>query len=292
MDLALKGKTALVTGASRGIGVYIAKTLAAHGCNLALAARNTEQLEETRRTCERMGVRAVALGCDVGSVDDLRGLVAATEREFGRVDVVVNNAGIEYTERFHYLSVDQIEELIRVNLTSSLWLSKLVLPAMLERNSGSIVNVASLAGKGPTPFNALYSASKHGMVGFTNSLIAELDGTGVVCGVVCPGFVDAGMWTTHQQHGAKLPPMMRAVDPQKVADAVVKAAVKGGEYIVAGAPYRPLLALGELAPGLMKPIVRRLGVNKVFSAGADRERLGKDRPPADEPARERVDTAS
>jgi short-subunit dehydrogenase len=287
----LRGKNAILTGASRGIGVYIAKTLAAQGCNLALAARNTEQLEETRRACERMGVRAVALGCDVGNVDDLRGLMAAAEREFGRVDVVVNNAGIEYTERFQYLSVEQIEELIRVNLTSSLWLSKLALPAMLERGSGSIVNVASLAGKGPVPFNALYSASKHGMVGFTNSLIAELDGTGVICGVVCPGFVDAGMWAVHKDRGATLPPMMRAVDPQKVANAVVKAAIKGGEYIVAGAPYRPLLALGEVAPALMKPVVKRLGVNRVFAEGADRERVGKDRPPVDAPAREHVDSA-
>jgi short-subunit dehydrogenase len=287
----LRGKNVILTGASRGIGVYIAKTLAAHGCNLALAARTVEQLEQTRTTCEHMRVRAVAIACDVGNADDLRALVAATEREFGRVDAVVNNAGIEYTERFQYLSIEQIEELIRVNLTSALWLSKLVLPAMLERKSGAIVNVASLAGKGPVPFNALYSASKHGMVGFTNSLIGELDGTRVTAGVVCPGFVNEGMWKTHEGHGATLPPMMRAVEPQKVADAVIKAMVKGGEYIVAGAPYRPLLALGELAPAAMKPIVRRLGVNKMFSEGADRERIGRDRPAAASTEHERVDIA-
>ena len=274
----LRGKNVLITGASRGIGVFIAKTFAAHGANLALAARSREQLEETRATCERMQARAAAYSCDVGNADDLRALVAATEREFGRIDVLVNNAGIEYVERHQHLSMEQIEELIRVNLTSSLWLSKLVLPAMLERGSGAIVNVASLAGKGPVPFNALYSASKHGMVGFSNSLAAELDGTGVICSVVCPSFVDAGMWKSHESRGGSLPPMMRAVDPQKVADAVVKAATKQGEYIVAGAPYRPLLAIGELAPAAMKPIVRRLGVNKTFAEGADRERVGADRP--------------
>lgn len=274
----LRGKHAIVTGASRGIGVYIAKTLAAHGCNLALAARSLEQLEETRRVCAAMGVRAVAIACDVGNADDVRGLVAAAEREFGRVDVLVNNAGIEYVERFQHLSLEQIEELVRVNLTSAMWLAKLVLPAMLERRDGAIVNVASLAGKGPVPFNTLYAASKHGMVGFARSLMIELDGTGVRCGVVCPGFVDEGMWKTHKERGASLPPMMRAVAPQKVADAVAACAVKGGEFIVAGAPYRPLLALGELAPAVLTPVVRRLGVPRVFAEGADRERVGRDRP--------------
>ena len=286
----LRGKNVLITGASRGIGVFIAKTFAAHGADLALAARSAEQLEEVRGTCERTGVRAAAFNCDVGNDDDLRALVAATERAYGRIDVLVNNAGIEYVERFQHLSIDQIEELIRVNLTSAMWLSKLVLPAMLERRAGAIVNVASLAGKGPVPFNALYSASKHGMVGFSNSLAAELDGTGVISSVVCPGFVDAGMWKTHESAGSALPPMMRAVDPQKVADAVVKAATKQGEYIVAGAPYRPLLALGELAPALMKPVVRRLGVNKTFEQSADRERVGRDRTAsADGAARETAD---
>ena len=90
----LRGKNVLITGASRGIGVFIAKTFAAHGANLALAARSREQLEETRATCERMQARAAAYSCDVGNADELRALVAATEREFGRIDVLVNNAGI------------------------------------------------------------------------------------------------------------------------------------------------------------------------------------------------------
>lgn len=275
----LREKNAIVTGASRGLGVYIAKAMAQEGMNLALAARSAEALEETRRICEAAGVRAIAVACDVTSQDDLRRLVAAAEREFGTVDVLVNNAGIELTESFVHLSIDQLDELLRVNLNAPIWLTKMVLPSMLARRSGAIVNVSSLAGKAPVPYNAIYAASKAGLIGLTESLGLELHGTGVTVGVVCPGFVaDAGMWAKHEADGAKAPPLTRAVTPQKVAAGVLRAIRGAPEVIVAAGPMRPLLAFGEMAPGMKRGMVRRMGITRVFAEVAEVTRLGHDRP--------------
>lgn len=275
----LRGKSAILTGASRGLGVYIAKAMAAEGINLVLAARSAEQLEETRRICEGAGVRAVAVACDVSSPDELHRLVAAAEREFGAVDIVVNNAGIEYSDSLVHLSVEQIDELLRINLNAPIWLTKIVLPSMIQRGSGAIVNVASLAGKAPTPYNAIYAASKAGLIGFSESIGLEVDGTGVTVGVVCPGFVsDAGMWANAQAGGAKEPRLLRAVSPQKVAVAVVKAIRGAPEVIVASGPMRPILALGQLAPGQKRSLTRRLGVLKAFRDHAETARMGADRP--------------
>ncbi len=212
----LRGRRAIVTGASRGIGVYIAKALAERGVDLALAARSAEALEQTRRQCEAFGVKAIAVACDVSSPDDQRRLVAAAERDLGAVDILVNNAGIEYTESLSNLSREQIDALLLTNLNAPIWLTKLVLPSMQKAGRGAIVNVASLAGKSPTPFATIYAASKAGLIGFSRSLQSELAGSGVTVGVVCPGFVsDAGMWAEHEAGGVvKAPSMARPVSPQ------------------------------------------------------------------------------
>lgn len=254
----LSGANAILTGASRGIGPYIARTLAARGVNLVLAARNAEKLEETRRACETMGVRAIAVPTDVTSMDDLHRLVDTAERELGAIDILVNNAGIEITASVNGHTIEQVDDIVRTNLNAPIWLTKLVLPAMLARRRGAIVNVSSLAGKSATPYNAIYSATKHGLNGFTSSLSIELDDTGVNAGVVCPGFVaDAGMWA---DTGQKAPRMMREVAPQKVADAVMKAIEGSVEVLVAPGPIRPLFALAQLFPGLTKIATKRLGV--------------------------------
>ena len=258
----LRGANAILTGASRGIGPYIARALAAEGVNLALAARSADQLEDTRRQCETMGVRAIAVSADVTSADDLRRLKETAENQIGPIDILVNNAGIEITKSVAALTQEEIDSILRTNLDAPIRLTKMVLPSMLERRRGAIVNVSSMSGKALTPYNAIYSASKHGLNGFTESLEVELDGTGVNAGVVCPAFVGAaGMWANT---GEKAPRMMREVSPEKVAAAVLKVVRGTPEALVTPGPIRPLLALQELAPGLKKPILKRLGVLKVF----------------------------
>ena len=165
---------------------------------------------------------------------------------------------IEITASVNGHSFEQVDDIVRTNLNAPIWLTKLVLPGMLARRRGAIVSVSSLAGKSATPYNAIYSATKHGLNGFASSLAIELDGTGVNAGVVCPGFVaDAGMWA---DTGQKAPRMMREVSPQKVADGVVKAIEGAVEVLVAPGPIRPLFALAQLFPGMTKIATKRLGV--------------------------------
>jgi len=281
----LRGRNAIVTGASRGLGVHIARRLAREGVRLALAARLAESLAAVRDECERAGVKAVAIAADVTSRDDLRRLVQTAERELGPADIVVNNAGIEVAAPFHEQSFEQIDALLTTNLSAPLWLTKLVLPGMLERGRGAIVNVASMAGTTGMPYISTYCAAKSALIRFTESLDAELDGTGVTMSVVCPTFVsDAGMWA---DAGAKAPLMTREVPPAKVADAVLRAAKASGVYYVTSGPTRPLLALQEIAPSLRKRMLRRMGLFDLWRAEAERRQAGHDRPgraPADTPA--------
>jgi len=270
----LRGANAIVTGASKGIGVYIAKTLAARGVNLALAARSADRLEETRRACEQLGARAIAVPADVSSLDDLRRLVDTTRRELGPVDLLVNNAGIELTASLVDQSFAQVDDIVRTNLSGPIWLTKLVLPEMVERRRGVVVHVSSLAGKSGEPYGAIYSATKGGLIALTSALNMELDGTGVRCAAVCPGYVgEAGMWVTQ---GLKAPAMLKEVPAQKVADAVMKAIDGAPLAYVTSGPIRPLLALGELWPGLNLWITRRLGVIKMMRAQAERLQAGDD----------------
>ncbi len=278
----LRGANAIVTGASKGIGVYIAKTLAGRGVNLALAARSADQLEDTRRACEALGVKATAVRVDVSSLAGLRALVEAARRDLGPIDILVNNAGIEITASLVDQSFTQVDDIIRTNLSGPIWLTKLVLPEMIERRRGAIVQVASLAGKSGEPYGAIYSASKAGLIGLINSLNMELDGTGVRASAVCPGYVgEAGMWVTQ---GLAAPPMLKEVPAQKVADAVMKAIAGATVVHVTSGPIRPLLALGELWPGMNLWITRRLGVTKMMREQAERLQAGADRWPASDAA--------
>lgn len=266
----LRGDNAILTGASRGLGIYVAKALAARGANVTLAARSTDKLEETRRACEALGVRAIAVATDVTSRDDLQRLVETSERELGPTDILVNNAGIETSAALTDHNFEQIDAVVRTNLSGPIWLTRMVLPGMLARRKGAIVNMASLAGKGPTPYGTIYAATKHGLVGFTHSLRLEIDGSGVTAGVVCPGFVsEAGMWADNK---GKAPFMMREVPPQKVAAAVLKTIEGSPEMILTAGPIRPLLALIALAPSVQNPLVKLLRVPQTLRKQAELRR--------------------
>jgi short-subunit dehydrogenase len=275
----IRGANAILTGASRGIGPYIARALASRGVNLALAARSSEGVERTRGECVEMGVRAVAVACDVTSMDDLRKLVETAERELGPIDILVNNAGIEVTASLAGHGFGQIDDIIRTNLNAPIWLTKLVVPGMVQRGRGAVVNVSSMAGKSITPYNAVYGATKHGLNGFTGSLRGELDGTGVTAGVVCPGFVgEAGMWA---DGGGKAPALMREVSPRKVAEAVLKVIGGAPEALVTPGPIRPLLAFQELAPGVNKVLLKRMGILQTLRRRAEEYEARQPTPSAD-----------
>lgn len=231
----LKGSVAILTGASRGLGVRIAESLARRGVDLALAARSEEQLQSTARRVERYGVRALSIPTDITKTEDLESLVERTSRELGPVDVLVNNAGVECVGYFERLELDVIDRTVRTNLTSLVALTRLVVPSMIERRRGHVVNVASTAGKSSRPFGVVYAATKHGVVGFSWGLRAELDPYQVRVSVVSPHYVTGeGMFAEREATLTKIPSSLKPVTPQAVADAVVRAIERDKADVVVG----------------------------------------------------------
>ncbi|MDP9236569.1 MAG: SDR family NAD(P)-dependent oxidoreductase [Chloroflexota bacterium] len=275
----LRGKNAILTGASRGLGPYIADALAAEGVNLVLAARSADGLLRTQSAVEAHGVRAVVAPCDVSSRDDLERLVDTAERELGPIDILVNNAGVMASGALSEISFDEIDAVLRTNLSACIWLTKMVLPGMIQRRRGAVVNVSSMAGKVGIAYESIYAASKHGLNGFTDSIRCELDGTGVTAGVVCPTFVSGtGIWADAE--AGKAPLLAREVSPEKVAAAVMKAVHGTPEALVTFGPMRPLILLLEAAPRLRVPALKYVGVTRAWKRAADvraRERGERER---------------
>lgn len=271
----LRGANAIVTGASRGLGVLIAHALAKEGVNLALAARSADALEKVRGDAAATGVNVVSIPTDVGDRAGLEALATRAEDELGPTDILVNNAGIEATCRYEEYPPDKITELLEVNLTAPMLLTRIVLPGMLERGRGHIVNVASLAGKGGFPYQAPYAASKAALVMFSHTLRVELVDSPVGCSVVCPGFVaDEGMYADMvRDTGVKASRLLGESKPAAVADAVVKAITSdASELIVNPSPMRPLLAMLQLFPDTGARVANALGVTALARRVADAQR--------------------
>lgn len=258
-------RVTLLTGASRGLGVPIALELARDGGHLVLVARDREGLDATAARVAAAGATPHVVVADVTRPEDRARAVAAAEA-LGPVEVLVNNAGLEVPLAVVDQTPEDIERTLAVNLHAPLHLTRAVLPGMIARGRGVVVMVSSMSGKSPTPWNAVYTASKHGLNGFTASLRLELEGTGVRAGVVCPSFVaEAGMWAST---GVKAPPLLKEVSPAAVA-AGVRAVLDGrGEVLVTPSPVRPMLALAQLVPSLDGRLLKLLGVWEVLRARA------------------------
>jgi short-subunit dehydrogenase len=258
----LRGATALVTGASRGIGVHIAKALAEQGVNVALAARSEADLVATRDVIAKLGVKTLAVPTDVTVASHRHALLERTETELGPIDILVNNAGLEAATAFEAMPEETIERVVAINLTAALLLIREVVPGMLARGRGHVVNIASGAGKLALPFATPYSATKFALVGATQALRAEYRDTPVRFSVICPGFVRGeGMYATHEADGAAAPRVAGRTTPEKVAQAVVKAIVKDRpEILVNSSPVRPLLMLTAAFPSAHGALFHYTGI--------------------------------
>ncbi len=273
----LKGAAAIVTGGSRGIGPYIARALARQGTNIALAARDAERLETVRGEIEALGVKALSIPTDVNVADDRRNLIEQAGGGLGEIDLLINNAGVEPTAAFVDIDEERIENTIDTNLTSCLLLMRLVLPAMVERGKGHVVNIASMAGKIPILYDSVYSATKFALVGVSHAVRSELRGTGVGMSVICPGFIeDAGMYADAvNETGVAAPAIAGTSKPEQVAKAVVRAAKHNvAEVIVTPITGRPLAAAAAIAPSIGQAMMRLTGVEGAFKLMAD-ERAAK-----------------
>jgi NADP-dependent 3-hydroxy acid dehydrogenase YdfG len=217
---ALEGRSALVTGASRGIGAAVARGLARHGARVALLARGEDAL---RALADEIGGEALAVTCDVRDARSTERAVAKlTESLGGGPDIVVNNAGAFLIAPADETSVADFRETLEVNLTAPFALVRAFLPRMRERGRGHIVTLGSIADRSVFPGNAAYAASKHGLRALHEVLRAELRGTGVRSSLVSPGPVDTALWDEiDPDNQPGFTPRAQMLSPQAVADAVV-----------------------------------------------------------------------
>jgi len=217
----LKGAVAVVTGASAGIGEATALALADRGAKVVLAARRLERLEAIVATIEGRGGIALAVRCDVTDSDQVASLPRVVKEAFGRTDILVNNAGIPGGGDFEELGFEQIESIVRTNLLGVIYGTRAFLPGMIKRRHGHIVNIASLAGRYAAPGAAVYSATKHGVVAFSESLHVSTRNQGVLVTSVNPAFVPTEGFT------AKGRPALLTITPERVADTIVKVVREG-----------------------------------------------------------------
>ncbi|HYZ78859.1 MAG TPA: SDR family oxidoreductase [Gaiellaceae bacterium] len=226
----LDGKVAVITGASRGIGAAVARALDGEGVKLGLASRSGDDLGLDD---------AVAAPCDVRDRAQVESLVGRTVERFGRLDILVANAGVGAYGPFLDLTPEFLEEMIDVNVKGTLYAVRVALPHLLEAGEADIVTVASEAGRRGLPYEAVYCASKFAQVGFTRALDHELRERGVRCTNVCPGGVatDFALEEGRGRTPDVLPGMMRAED---VADVVLFALTRPRNHRILETAFRPV----------------------------------------------------
>ncbi len=267
----MEARNAILTGASHGIGPYIARTLAAQGTNLLVVARSEPELARLGRELRTRETKVAVAAIDLAGRQAAEQVAEAAAAELGTVDVLVNNAAVELQRRFHTLDTDEIEHVIRVDLTTPIVLTRLLLPAMLERGYGRIINISSIAGRVGFPYTEAYAASKDGLIAFSRVLRNDYRRVGVSSTAIVLGAVkDAGLGQrTLDELGLKTNTSFM-VTPEKVAKAVVLAIEKDkAEIVVMPGPGRLLKALMDLFPGFGPAMNRISGGEKFMGLVAD-----------------------
>lgn len=190
----LKGKTAVITGGSRGIGKAVCLELAGRGTNIVLCyAGKEDAAAETVAACEALGVAACAVRCDVSKEDDVKSLMDTAVKTFGRIDILVNNAGITRDGLLMTMREDAFDAVVDTNLKGTFLCMKAVARAMMKQRYGRIVNLSSIVGLRGNAGQVNYSASKAGVIGMTKSVAKELASRGITVNAVAPGFIDTDM---------------------------------------------------------------------------------------------------
>lgn len=216
----LRGQVALITGANRGIGLAIARALAAEGCELAIAGRDRATLQTAGRELENYGIRVLAGACDVQDADSVAALVSSVRKQFRRLDILINNAGVAHANLpVSKLPIDDWLKVIGTNLTGMFLVSRAALPLM--RPGATIVNNLSIAATRVFPGSSAYNASKHGALGFTNTLREELRPKKIRVIALMPGATDTDIWKSLWPKA----PRQKMMKTQTVAAALISALV-------------------------------------------------------------------
>jgi short-subunit dehydrogenase len=271
---------AIVTGASHGIGEHIARALAARPMNLLLVARSEAELARLARELEAEGNKVAVAAVDLGDPHAAHRVASVAAAELGTVDVLVNNAATEPQTRFHVLTPAEIEQVLQVDLLSPLLLARLLLPGMLERGYGRIINISSLAGHTSFPHTEAYAAAKDGLTAFSRVLHSDYRGTGVTATSLILGPVKGtGVSARTLTETGLTASTALSVKPGKVAAATLRAIGKPkAEIVVSIGPGRLLKALMDYFPGLGPAINRLSGADKLMASVADHRESARTHP--------------
>ena len=258
----MKDKVVVITGASKGIGAELARQLAERGAKLVLAARNAGELETVAEYCKKRGAQVITVRADVGVERDCAAIMSGAALAFGGIDVLVNNAGATMWARFEDIQdLSILERIMRVNYMGAVYCTKHALP-LLKQSRGLIVGISSLAGRTGVPTRTGYSAAKHAMTGFFDSLRIELEDSGVAVTMIYPGFVATGIRENATGPDGK-PILVSPVKEGEVmsvedcARRIVTAMERRDREVVMTARGKIGLFLKLFAPSLIDRIARR-----------------------------------
>ncbi len=231
----LQEAVVVVTGASRGLGAAIAEEMGSNGAHVVVNySRSKEPAEELVGKIDGNGSRAIAVQADVSDPEQAQSLIDKTIEEFNRVDVLVNNAGINIDRTLRKLSVEDWDTVIQVDLNSAFYTVHAALPHMTEQGGGKIVNMSSFVGEAGNIGQANYAAAKAGLLGFTKTAAQELARYGITVNAICPGFIETDMVASIPEEAKakllKTIPLGRFGQPEEIAQAV-RYLVEGGDYI-------------------------------------------------------------
>ena len=257
----LRDRVAWVTGASSGIGEALVPALLARGANVVVSARRSDKLDALVAQHGRDRVAAVPV--DLTKLDTLEDAARRAEAAFGQVDALINNAGRSQRAPALETSMEDVRELMDLNFTAPVALTRALAPAMVACGAGHVSVVSSVAGYLSTPHRSTYSASKFAVRGYFDSLRAELHGTGVEVGIICPGYVRteitrAALGEGGGAHGKTSSAIEAGLSPEKVAKGIVSAIESGRHELVIGGKATAGVYLSRWAPSLVRRLAPRL----------------------------------
>jgi NAD(P)-dependent dehydrogenase (short-subunit alcohol dehydrogenase family) len=261
----LKDKIAVVTGAASGIGQATAIEFADRGVDLVVSDINEAGLDETVAAIEAKGRRAVALGVDVSKPDQVEGMISKAIDTFGRVDILMNNAGVGLSGEMRHLSLQDWEWIVGINLWGPIYGIHFALPHMVKQKSGHIVNVSSSAGLIASSCMSAYTTTKFGLVGLSEVLRNELARFGIGVTVVCPGFVKTNIFDTTETRGMKdapkgddLPSWL-GISKEACAKDILRAVQKNKFLIIPGPEMKVVYSFKRFAPFLYRGVTKMMG---------------------------------
>lgn len=261
MASVLKGKVVLITGASRGIGRACAVCFAKRGANIIITARSKEDLQVTASLVQKEGVRVLQEVADITERKNIKTLFQRAKEEFGRIDILINNAGCNLSGNVIDLDTDKLNYIFRLNFFAPLWCIQGVLPIMRSQGSGQIINISSIGGKRAIPFTGGYCASKFALNGLTEALRVELSGSNINVILVCPSGTDTDFYenTIKSTPGSAQPfKAKNPMEPEEVAEKILQTSLMQKREIIIGRRGKILIFLNRLNGAIVDCLLAKM----------------------------------